>query len=95
MTAPAFPLEDGVGWGGNYWGMRGRKSRLVARGGLPPASARPEPPPAREGRTARAEAVRRLVQRVSPGPRLELFGRRLAPGWTVYGDQAVEPPDRA
>ena len=44
---------------------------------------------ARRGRhSAKPEAVRRLIRRVSPGPRLELFGRRLVKGWTVFGNQA-------
>jgi N6-adenosine-specific RNA methylase IME4 len=31
--------------------------------------------------------VRRLVEEVSPGPYLELFGRCITPGWTVLGNQ--------
>jgi N6-adenosine-specific RNA methylase IME4 len=30
-----------------------------------------------------------MVERVSPGPYLELFGRRHRPGWEVWGDQAI------
>jgi N6-adenosine-specific RNA methylase IME4 len=35
------------------------------------------------------EAVRSLIERVSPGPYLELFGRAEIPVacWTVFGDQ--------
>jgi N6-adenosine-specific RNA methylase IME4 len=33
------------------------------------------------------EHVRTMIERASPGPFLELFGRRAAPGWTVFGDQ--------
>ena len=32
--------------------------------------------------------VRRLIEGVSPGPRLELFGRGAHPGWFVWGNQA-------
>ncbi len=32
------------------------------------------------------EQMRELVERVSPGPYLELFGRRAVRGWTVFGD---------
>jgi hypothetical protein len=28
-----------------------------------------------------------MFERASPGPYLELFGRRSAPGWTVWGNQ--------
>lgn len=35
------------------------------------------------------EAIRRLVELVSPGPYLELFGRTAVPGWTVFGNQVT------
>lgn len=31
-----------------------------------------------------------LIESCSPGPYLELFGRGLRPGWTTFGNQAVE-----
>ena len=37
--------------------------------------------------STKPEDVRERIERVSPGPRLELFGRRTAPGWTVWGNQ--------
>lgn len=38
--------------------------------------------------SAKPERIRtEVVERVSPGPRLELFGRRVAPGWVVWGNQ--------
>ena len=37
------------------------------------------------------EAVRRLVELVSPGPYLEMFARRPTPGWTAFGNE-VSPP---
>jgi N6-adenosine-specific RNA methylase IME4 len=38
--------------------------------------------------SAKPERIRiNVVERVSPGPRLELFGRRVAPGWVVWGNQ--------
>ncbi len=38
--------------------------------------------------SAKPEAIRvNAVQRLSPGPRLELFGRRAVEGWTVWGNQ--------
>ena len=33
------------------------------------------------------ERVRQIIEKVSPAPRLELFGRRQAQGWTVWGNQ--------
>jgi N6-adenosine-specific RNA methylase IME4 len=37
--------------------------------------------------SSKPEQVRLLLERASPGPRLELFGRQAAAGWTVWGDQ--------
>ncbi len=33
------------------------------------------------------ETVREMIEAVSPGPYLELFGRKLVQGWTVWGDE--------
>jgi N6-adenosine-specific RNA methylase IME4 len=33
------------------------------------------------------DQVRHWIEQASPGPFLELFGRRPAPGWTVFGDR--------
>jgi N6-adenosine-specific RNA methylase IME4 len=46
------------------------------------------------------EEVRRYIERLFPGPYLELYGRKLAAGWTVWGDEiprtemaAAQAPD--
>lgn len=39
--------------------------------------------------SAKPEKVRKFIERASPAPRLELFGRRLADGWTVWGNEIV------
>lgn len=47
----------------------------------------------REDRTrhsAKPDAFRQLIERVSPGPRLEMFARRATPGWTAWGNE-IEP----
>jgi N6-adenosine-specific RNA methylase IME4 len=33
------------------------------------------------------EIVREMIESVSPGPYFELFGRKRAEGWTVWGDE--------
>lgn len=33
------------------------------------------------------ELIRTLIEQVSPGPYLEVFGRKATPGWTVFGNQ--------
>jgi len=32
----------------------------------------------------------RIIERVSDGPRLELFARRARPGWTVWGNEVPQ-----
>lgn len=42
----------------------------------------------RSAHSAKPERVRtEVVERVSPGPRLELFARALTPGWTAWGNE--------
>ena len=55
----------------------------------PPARRPPSVLEVQRGRHSQkpAEAVE-LLERVSPGPRLELFGRGPRPGWLVLGNQA-------
>ena len=38
--------------------------------------------------SAKPEAFQDLVERVSPGPRIELFARRRRLGWEAWGDEA-------
>lgn len=37
--------------------------------------------------SAKPHQVREFIARASPGPYLELFGRSMEPGWTVWGNQ--------
>ncbi len=41
----------------------------------------------RRGHSQKPEEIRQLVEKVSPGPRLELFARRRTPGWHVWGNE--------
>jgi N6-adenosine-specific RNA methylase IME4 len=48
--------------------------------------------------SVKPESFRAMVEKASPGPYLELFARRAAPGWDVWGNQApgsirLEPQD--
>jgi N6-adenosine-specific RNA methylase IME4 len=38
------------------------------------------------------EAFYELIERCSPGPRLELFARYRRDGWTQWGDELAPPP---
>ena len=37
--------------------------------------------------SCKPEIVRKMIEAVSPGPRLELFGRTRIPGWVVWGNE--------
>jgi N6-adenosine-specific RNA methylase IME4 len=37
--------------------------------------------------------IRKLVERLSPGPRLELFGRQEVEGWIVFGNETFKTKD--
>lgn len=43
--------------------------------------------------SAKPEKFRAVVERVSHGPYLEMFARRPAVGWDLWGNQAPEPTD--
>lgn len=36
------------------------------------------------------QEIRSMIERLSPGPYLELFGRKYAKGWTVFGNEILE-----
>lgn len=75
---------------GNYWRSNHEYMLLGVRGDLtfPDESAVKsylEMPRTRH--STKPHAVRKLIERVSPTPRLELFGRECLDGWVVWGNQ--------
>ena len=75
---------------GNYWRLSHEFLLLGTRGGLVvPPSCRVkswmEIP--RGKHSAKPDAFRHMIEKMSPGPRLEMFCRRAMKGWTVFGDQ--------
>lgn len=42
----------------------------------------------RRAHSEKPQEVRAMIERASPGPRMELFGRAAAEGWAVWGNQA-------
>ena len=46
---------------------------------------------ARGKHSAKPDEVRQRIERLLPGPYLELYGRELVHGWTVWGNE-VPPP---
>jgi N6-adenosine-specific RNA methylase IME4 len=73
---------------GNYWRVSHEILLLGVRGDLTFAnkSLRSWQEYNRTEHSRKPEQIRRLVETASPGPYLELFGRRAVDGWTVWGD---------
>jgi len=77
---------------GNYWRNSHEIMLLGIRGGQT-AISRSEMSWIECGRGAHSskpQQVRERSQRLSPGPYLELFGRRSIPGWHVFGNEIIE-----
>ena len=77
---------------GNYWRVSHEFLLLGVRGSTPfiSHSERSWQMEQRSQHSAKPESIRERIERVSPGPRLELFGRRVVEGWTVWGNQIEE-----
>jgi N6-adenosine-specific RNA methylase IME4 len=74
---------------GNYWRLSHEFMLFGVRGSAP-FRARDQKSwleCARGKHSAKPEQVRQMIEKVSPGPYLELFGRSTAQGWTVWGNQ--------
>jgi N6-adenosine-specific RNA methylase IME4 len=74
---------------GNYWRNSHELMLLGVRGGL---TARNHGLSSwiqadRKTHSAKPEQIRDLIEQLSPGPYLELFGRAQAPGWVVWGNE--------
>lgn len=77
---------------GNYWRNSHEIMLLAVKGGQT-ALSRSEKSwieCKRGGHSAKPEMARHMIERLSPGPFLELFGRSPRSGWTVFGNQIVE-----
>ena len=83
-------VKDKMGMG-NYWRLSHELLLLGVRGNLRFAdrAVRSWVKHRRTVHSRKPEGIRLLIERVSPGPYLELFGRAEVhePGWTVFDDQ--------
>ena len=77
---------------GNFWRVSHEILLLGVRGGLPfnDRSQRSWVEAPRLDHSRKPAVFRNAIERVSPGPYLELFGRELVEGWTVFGDEVAE-----
>lgn len=96
MTAWGFEYRSFYVWVkpriglGNYWRLAHETLLLGIRGDAKRFNIRnwrswEEWPVGRH--SAKPEPIRTKIEQSSPGPYLEVFGRRAAPGWTVVGNQ--------
>lgn len=82
---------------GNYWRLSHEKLLLATRGDTSdvvfPDGQKNHRSwlEARRGRhSAKPDAFRRLIEEISPAPRLELYGRHRTAGWLVYGNEITD-----
>jgi N6-adenosine-specific RNA methylase IME4 len=76
---------------GNYWRNSHEVLLLATRGGLTAQhrGLRSWGEFERGPHSAKPERIRDLVEALSPGPYLELFGRGEAPNWVVWGNECL------
>ena len=79
---------------GNYWRVAHEFLPLGARSNLPfrDQSHLSWLFAERREHSEKPDTVRELIEAVSPGPYLELFGRKRVDGGTVWGDEIGETP---
>jgi len=95
MKAWGFQYKTNFAWVkpqigmGNYWRNAHELMLLGVRGSLPfgQNNVKSWLEVRRTSHSTKPDAIRELVEQVSPGPYLELFGRRTVPGWTTFGNQ--------
>jgi N6-adenosine-specific RNA methylase IME4 len=74
---------------GNYWRVSHEFMLLGIRGNAPFRD-RGQMSWLQANRTAHSAkpaAIRKIIEKVSPSPRIELFGRQRHEGWSVWGNQ--------
>ena len=102
FDAWGFIYKGFLAWGkpglgpGHYWRNNVELLLLGVRGGLTAQQKNLSNwlMAPRAGHSAKPERVRDLVEQLSPGPYLELFGRAAVPGWTVWGNECLSTTGR-
>ncbi len=76
---------------GNYWRVSHEFMLLGVRGGLRFANRGQKSwlEHDRARHSQKPHIVRNIIEKVSPGPCLEMYGRHIVDGWTVYGNQII------
>lgn len=81
---------------GNYWRVSHEFMLLGVRGGLRFADKGQKSwlEHNRGKHSQKPHIIRNTIQKVSPGPYLEMYGRHIVDGWTVYGNQIIGTAQR-
>lgn len=95
LEAWGFKYEDIFVWVkpqlglGNYWRVSTEYLVLGVKGNLPFQNneIRSWLEHNRIGHSKKPDAIRKLIEQVSPSPRIELFARKRSPGWEVWGNE--------
>jgi N6-adenosine-specific RNA methylase IME4 len=76
---------------GHYWRNSHEILLLAIRGGLTARqkNLRSWHEAPRAAHSEKPQEIRDRIEQLSPGPYLELFGRSVVPGWTVFGNQRL------
>lgn len=93
VTMITWAKQGRIGLGQYYRGMT--EHVLFAVRGVQPALVRTESTlllAPRGAHSVKPQAFYDRIERVSPGPRLELFARTLRPGWTTWGNELPPSP---
>lgn len=74
---------------GNYWRLQTEYLLLANKGGLGVAdkSNRNIIREESKGHSVKPHVIRKMIESMSPSPRLEMFARRVATGWTCWGNE--------
>jgi len=106
MLAWGFKPKTGIVWDkvnhvfGNYVSVRHEHLLIGTRGRCLPDRPTPMPDSVQTERqegehSSKPESFRRMIETLYDGPYLEMFGRTLVDGWTVFGDDATLWPEAA
>jgi N6-adenosine-specific RNA methylase IME4 len=82
--------SPGLHWGMGYWTRANTESCLLATKGSPSRQAKDVHQVIMSAvgeHSRKPEETHARIERLLPGPYLEMFGRRPMPGWTVWGNQ--------
>jgi N6-adenosine-specific RNA methylase IME4 len=80
---------------GNYWRVSHEFMLLGIRGKATNFLTSDQTSWGQFGRTSHSrkpKEIRQIIEKVSPGPYLEMYGRERLPGWIVYGNQIEMRP---